>query len=124
MALWDSCLLYFPAKLLSGPEERQRDAYKSDPSKMTSIVGWMVVMASNPEQPDAFQLTDPVRGNAYKFRAGSRRQALEWVQKIKAATKTQAPEVRACKKTDAVLTSIEIPTVMHKHFLCSRYPKI
>ena len=93
MALWDSCLLYFPAKLLSGPEERHRDAYKSDPSKMSSIVGWMVVMASNPEQPDAFQLTDPVRGNAYKFRAGTRSKALEWVQRIKAAAKTQAPEV-------------------------------
>ena len=62
VVLWNNQLLYFSAKLLSGPEDRQREAYKSDPCKMMPVQGWMVFMCDSPEQPDAFQLTHPVKG--------------------------------------------------------------
>lgn len=93
VALWNTSLLYFPCKLFSGPEDRHREAYKSDPSKMVSIVGWMVVLGHNPDQPDAFQLTDPIKGNAYKFRTGSKEKALEWVRIIDKACKSDRNQI-------------------------------
>ena len=64
VSLWDNQLLYFPAKLLSGPEDRHREAYRADPCKMMSVQGWMVFMCDTPEQPDAFQLTHPIKGTS------------------------------------------------------------
>ena len=52
---------------------------------MASIMGWMVVRTDDPLQPDAFQITDPIKGNVYKFRAGTAQRALEWCADIDCA---------------------------------------
>lgn len=36
--------------------------FKSTPSKSVSVVGWMVMMADDPEHPDLFLLTDSEKG--------------------------------------------------------------
>ena len=36
--------------------------FKSTPSKNVSVVGWMVMMADDPEHPDLFLLTDSEKG--------------------------------------------------------------
>lgn len=39
--------------------------FKSTPSKNVSVVGWMVMMADDPEHPDLFLLTDSEKGRQH-----------------------------------------------------------
>ncbi|XP_052827563.1 ras-specific guanine nucleotide-releasing factor RalGPS1 isoform X1 [Octopus bimaculoides] len=88
VALWGSSLIYYPAKSLRGSE---RASFKSCPSKMVSIIGWMVVMGCNPFQPDSFKLSNPTKGNVYKLRSGSQAEALVWCQHLEEAIKHSQP---------------------------------
>jgi len=92
VAICKSSLFFFPVKTLRGT---QRQAFKTDPCKMMPLSGCMVVVCDDPEQPDAFQITDHVKGKVYKFLAGTKDGAHEWVQHLIRATKAvprQAPD--------------------------------
>ncbi|XP_075041904.1 ras-specific guanine nucleotide-releasing factor RalGPS1 isoform X2 [Mixophyes fleayi] len=88
VTLAGSTLLYFGAKSLRGNE---RKSYKSTPSKKVSILGWMVVLPDDPEQPNIFQLNNPDKGNVYKFQTGSRFHAILWHKHLDDACKSSQP---------------------------------
>ncbi|XP_075041908.1 ras-specific guanine nucleotide-releasing factor RalGPS1 isoform X5 [Mixophyes fleayi] len=90
VTLAGSTLLYFGAKSLRGNE---RKSYKSTPSKKVSILGWMVVLPDDPEQPNIFQLNNPDKGNVYKFQTGSRFHAILWHKHLDDACKSSQPPV-------------------------------
>ncbi|XP_071447008.1 ras-specific guanine nucleotide-releasing factor RalGPS1 isoform X2 [Hetaerina americana] len=80
--LWGTSLVFYPPKSFKGCD---RSDYKRDPCKMVSVVGWLVFLCDIPLQPDLFQLTDPVRGNVYKFRAGTKSAAVQWYRSLQQA---------------------------------------
>lgn len=60
-----------------------------------SVVGWMVMMADDPEHPDLFLLTDSEKGNSYKFQAGNRMNAMLWFKHLSAACQSNRQQVPA-----------------------------
>lgn len=41
--------------------------FKSTSNKNVSVVGWMVMMADDPEHPDLFLLTDSEKGESLEY---------------------------------------------------------
>ncbi|KAJ9601213.1 hypothetical protein L9F63_000633, partial [Diploptera punctata] len=80
--LWATYLVYYPPKSFKGSE---RSDFKQEPCKMVPVGGWSVFLSDNPFQPDLFQLTDPVRGNVYKYRAGTKIAAQQWCRHLQQA---------------------------------------
>ncbi|XP_019355799.1 ras-specific guanine nucleotide-releasing factor RalGPS2 isoform X2 [Alligator mississippiensis] len=91
-ALCGTQLFYYAAKSLKATERKH---FKSTPSKNVSVVGWMVMMADDPEHPDLFLLTDSEKGNSYKFQAGNRMNAVLWFKHLSAACQSNRQQVPA-----------------------------
>ncbi|XP_041064520.1 ras-specific guanine nucleotide-releasing factor RalGPS2 isoform X5 [Carcharodon carcharias] len=75
-------------------KEGKKPTFKSSLSKSVSVVGWMVMMADDPEHPDVFQLTDSERGNSYKFQAGKRGNAMLWFKHLSSACQSNRQQVQ------------------------------
>ncbi|NXF77311.1 RGPS1 factor, partial [Sclerurus mexicanus] len=90
VALCGTQLFYYAAKSLKATERKH---FKSTPSKSVSVVGWMVMMADDPEHPDLFLLTDSEKGNSYKFQAGNRMNAMLWFKHLSAACQSNRQQV-------------------------------
>ncbi|XP_053549265.1 ras-specific guanine nucleotide-releasing factor RalGPS2 isoform X5 [Bombina bombina] len=84
-------LIYYTAKCLKATDRKH---FKSMSTKSVSVIGWMVMMADDPEHPDIFLLTDSEKGNSYKFQAGNRMNAMLWFKHLSNACQSnrqQAP---------------------------------
>ncbi|XP_024944263.1 ras-specific guanine nucleotide-releasing factor RalGPS2 isoform X3 [Cephus cinctus] len=81
--LWASSIVYFSSKCFKG----DRSDFKREPYKMVSILGWIVEPQDNSLHPDTFILTDPNKGNVYKFRAGSNELAEQWIKELRATVR-------------------------------------
>ncbi|XP_072908746.1 ras-specific guanine nucleotide-releasing factor RalGPS1 isoform X2 [Hemitrygon akajei] len=92
LILSGSILLYYTAKSLRASERKH---FKSAPSKKVSIAGWMVVLPDDPEHPNIFQLSDPDKGNVYKFQTSSRFHAILWHKHLDDACKSNRPQIPA-----------------------------
>ncbi|XP_074094235.1 ras-specific guanine nucleotide-releasing factor RalGPS2-like isoform X1 [Cotesia typhae] len=79
--LWTTSIIYFSPKCFKGCD---RSDFKREPYKMVSILGWIVEYGDSIFHRDTFLLTDPNKGNVYKFRAGSSEYAEQWVKELRA----------------------------------------
>ncbi|XP_006635138.2 ras-specific guanine nucleotide-releasing factor RalGPS2 isoform X3 [Lepisosteus oculatus] len=92
VALCGTQLFYYPAKSLKATERKH---FKSTSTKSTSVVGWMAMMADDPEHPDVFILTDSEHGNSYKYQAGNKMNAVLWFKHLSAACQSNKQQVPA-----------------------------
>uniref|UniRef100_A0A669CUH9 Ral GEF with PH domain and SH3 binding motif 1 n=1 Tax=Oreochromis niloticus TaxID=8128 RepID=A0A669CUH9_ORENI len=85
-----STLTFYGAKAL---RDSERKHYKSRPCKKVCVTGWMVVLPDDPARPNIFQLSDPEKGNVYKFQTGSRFSAIIWHKNLEEACRKSRPQV-------------------------------
>ncbi|XP_064164760.1 ras-specific guanine nucleotide-releasing factor RalGPS1-like [Anguilla rostrata] len=83
-------LTFYSSKALRASERKH---YKSSPCKTVSLAGWMVVLPDDPLRPDVFQLSDPEKGNVYKFQTGSRFSAIIWHRSLNEACRSCRPQI-------------------------------
>jgi len=43
----------------------ERSDYKTEPSKMKSVSGWLIQMGEDPVHPDSFHIAHPATGNMH-----------------------------------------------------------
>ncbi|XP_063977138.1 ras-specific guanine nucleotide-releasing factor RalGPS2 isoform X3 [Diachasmimorpha longicaudata] len=82
--LWASSIVYFSPKCFKGSE---RSDFKREPYKMVSILGWVIESSDSMFHRDTFLLTDPNKGNVYKFRASSGDFADQWIKELRATVR-------------------------------------
>uniref|UniRef100_A0A3Q4GIR7 Ral GEF with PH domain and SH3 binding motif 1 n=1 Tax=Neolamprologus brichardi TaxID=32507 RepID=A0A3Q4GIR7_NEOBR len=87
-----STLTFYGAKAL---RDSERKHYKSRPCKKVCVTGWMVVLPDDPARPNIFQLSDPEKGNVYKFQTGSRFSAIIWHKNLEEACRKSRPQIPA-----------------------------
>lgn len=88
VGLWRSMLVYFPARCLKGVE---RPAFREDPCKMAPMHGCVVVLKEKGIlKHDTFTITDPNKGNIYKFKTLGESSALDWCQHLDKACRSGA----------------------------------
>jgi len=87
LQLWGSSLVFFLPKTLS--KAKGRNDFKTEPCKLTSIEGWLVMVPENSHSQEteitSFQLADPVMRNVYRFRDGQ--DTSSWVYHLTRATR-------------------------------------
>ncbi|XP_077097932.1 ras-specific guanine nucleotide-releasing factor RalGPS1 isoform X2 [Siphateles boraxobius] len=92
ISLCGSTLIFYRSKALRAAERKH---YKSRACKKVSVLGWMVVLPDDPDQPNIFQLNDPDKGNVYKFQTGDRFSAIVWHKRLEEACRRRRPQIPA-----------------------------
>jgi hypothetical protein len=87
LQLWGSSLVYFRPKPLG--KSRDRRDFKSEPCKLATVEGWMVMLPEGQKAGDgsSFQLADPVMRNVYRFRDSGLGDRAAWVYHLTRATR-------------------------------------
>ncbi|TNM92514.1 hypothetical protein fugu_019526 [Takifugu bimaculatus] len=90
ISLSGSTLTFYGAKALRASERKH---YKSSPCKKVCVTGWMVLLPDDPSRLNVFQLSNPDKGDVYKFQTGSRFSAIIWHKKLEEACRGSRPKI-------------------------------